>query len=68
LISEGRKRKRATSNKIGGKAKEAKKQPARGKTNDTKNNIKRDIFPKRIIREISMAAEALSVSLEFEIC
>ena len=42
LSGEGRKRKRATSTK------RVKKQPSRGKIQKSKNNIRRDIFPKRL--------------------
>jgi len=41
LSGQGRKRKRATSTKGGGKVKKARKQPAIGRN---KANIKRDIF------------------------
>jgi hypothetical protein len=44
LSGQGRKRKRATSAKRGGKTKKAKRQSLKGTTKKKRNNIKRDIF------------------------
>jgi hypothetical protein len=44
LSGKGRKRKRATSAKRGGKTKKAKRQSLKSTTKKKRNNIKRDIF------------------------